>query len=508
MEFLNQTIQSASILYVEDNRDIREELFELLREEVHFIETAENGEEGLEKFQLREYDVVISDIDMPKLDGLSMAEKIKEFSPNTPIILTTAFNEPDLLIQAINIGIDRYIKKPIDLEELFTAIYKSTFGAIEQKRGRAKDNIIRMILENSPEHVILFQDRNLEFANQSLLEFFNFNSLKELQKCANDIDSFLDLLQPMQRDLLESIFTTNSSLRDDITITAKNSQQEEKNLLVNFKFFDDLDKKLLSFVDVTKLTNEKEFHKKRALKAESQYKRTKELLEIKARTAEMGEMINAIAHQWRQPLGTLSMLLGDLTDSYEFGELNGDYLKNFYKSGIAQIKYMNQTIEDFRNFLRPNKTAEIFKPTDSIEFVLRLFIKHYQNAEITFEFNIKNEKLEVIGFQNEFNQVIINIFNNARDAFIEREISTRLINISIFPEDESAKIVIEDNAGGIPEDVIEKIFEPYVTTKGDEGTGIGLDMSKTIIENMNGTIKASSTLEGATFTITLPMKRG
>jgi putative two-component system response regulator len=128
-----ELMKSLVVLYVEDEEDVREALARYLRRRFAKVDTAENGEEGLEKFKQNHYDIVITDVRMPVMDGLEMAKKIKEITEDMPVIVVTAFNETDYFMRAIEIGIDRYVKKPVDTEALFDAIYKGTRVHFQQK---------------------------------------------------------------------------------------------------------------------------------------------------------------------------------------------------------------------------------------------------------------------------------------------------------------------------------------------------------------------------------------
>ncbi len=250
------------------------------------------------------------------------------------------------------------------------------------------------------------------------------------------------------------------------------------------------------------------------------------LLAHQSRLAAMGEMIGAIAHQWRQPLNALGLIIQDIKDAYEFGELNEDYLHRNVKKSMEVIKSMSMTIDDFRNFFRPDKEKTLFDVKDSITNVLMMFSGQLKANSISFRFtchahNKVFEKVKdivscgehkVIGYKNEFEHVIMNLINNAKDAFeAEARMSDshhRLVIIDIYIEEDQVIVTLKDNAGGIPEGIIDRVFEPYFTTKEQgKGTGIGLYMSKMIIENnMGGSLTVRNVEGGAEFRIELPVK--
>jgi signal transduction histidine kinase len=243
--------------------------------------------------------------------------------------------------------------------------------------------------------------------------------------------------------------------------------------------------------------------------------RDKEQMMIEqSKMAAMGEMIGAIAHQWRQPLNALGLYIQDLDDAQHFNELNQDYIRNMINDSMRQINFMSKTIDDFRNFFKPSKMEQHFLVRQSIDEVLQLIGAQFDSHHISQIKVSGGEGCSVKGFKNEFEQVILNILTNAKDAFLEAgqkgfDIETARVDITIAEKDGTIVIEIIDNAGGIEEGVLDRVFEPYFTTKEQgKGTGIGLYMSKTIIEqSMNGTIKVENidtqAQRGAKFTITL-----
>ncbi len=225
-----------------------------------------------------------------------------------------------------------------------------------------------------------------------------------------------------------------------------------------------------------------------------------------SKMATMGEMIGAIAHQWRQPLNALNIIIQDVEMAYEYGELDKEYLNDFIKKSTSQISFMSKTIDDFRHFFKVDKGKVVFdiaaQTRESIKLVEAQFIS--RSIEIIYDMK---ESVLVSGYPSEFSQVILNIVSNAKDVLIEREVKNPIITISCAVLNNEAAISIADNGGGIPDDVINRVFEPYFTTKdADKGTGIGLYMSKMIMEShMSGTIEVKNTELGAMFTVRMPI---
>lgn len=240
----------------------------------------------------------------------------------------------------------------------------------------------------------------------------------------------------------------------------------------------------------------------------SKQKEQEQLLIQQTRLAAMGEMIGNIAHQWRQPLNALGLILQNLKFSYEIGELDEKMIDKSVKKATMLTENMSKTIDDFRNFFRPNKAKENFKINEGITKAVELIESTFEHNNIKLEKDFVSSEIEFFGFANEFSQVILNLLTNAKDAVLENKIENPLIIIQTKIDDEYIYISIKDNGLGIKDEIINKIFEPYFTTKDEgKGTGIGLYMSKIIIENnMNGKIEVKNEQNGANVIIKLPIK--
>ncbi len=241
----------------------------------------------------------------------------------------------------------------------------------------------------------------------------------------------------------------------------------------------------------------------------SKQKEQEQLLIQQTRLAAMGEMIGNIAHQWRQPLNALGLILQNLKFSYEIGELDEKMIDKSVKKATMLTENMSKTIDDFRNFFRPNKAKENFKINEGITKAVELIESTFEHNNIKLEKDFASSEIEFFGFANEFSQVILNLLTNAKDAVLENKIENPLIIIQTKIDDEYIYISIKDNGLGIKDEIINKIFEPYFTTKDEgKGTGIGLYMSKIIIENnMNGKIEVKNEQNGANVIIKLPINK-
>jgi two-component system, NtrC family, C4-dicarboxylate transport sensor histidine kinase DctB len=246
---------------------------------------------------------------------------------------------------------------------------------------------------------------------------------------------------------------------------------------------------------------------------EKNYKKNK-LLFQQSKMAAMGEMIGNIAHQWRQPLSMITTAASGIKLKSELGLLEDKEHKESLDSIIQTANYLSNTIDDFRYFFSPDRKKTHISSDELFKKIFKLLDAEYKSKNIQIIKNIY--EIEIYTFENELIQVMINILNNAKDEFIKiKDYNNKYIFIDLYIEDKNIIIKIKDNAGGIPENIIDRIFEPYFTTKHQsQGTGIGLYMSAEIInKHLHGEILVSNCASvikekqyiGAEFTISIPL---
>lgn len=231
-----------------------------------------------------------------------------------------------------------------------------------------------------------------------------------------------------------------------------------------------------------------------------------QLIASQAKTAILGNMIGVIAHQWKQPLSILSLTAQKLRLKQDMGKLESQDIEQTLKRFNEQISYMSHTIDDFRNYFKPSKVKLHFNPCSVINETFKLIESKLKYHSITYNI-LEHECLTIYGIENEFKQVILNLTNNAVDILVEKKVENPKIDISFEQDENFAIIKIIDNGGGVPNELLpNKLFESYISTKGEQGTGIGLHISKEIIENgFNGEIKAYNQNGGATFELKIPL---
>jgi PAS domain S-box-containing protein len=240
----------------------------------------------------------------------------------------------------------------------------------------------------------------------------------------------------------------------------------------------------------------------RIAEAVTELRQKDQLLIQQGRLAALGEMINNIAHQWRQPLNNVGLIVQNLQISYASGTLTKEEMDKEVASAMGVIMHMSHTIDDFRNFFRPEKEKRRFSVNKAVAHALGFISASLISSGIQVDL-VEEDAVVATGHQNEYSQVLLNILSNACDVLMERKIAEPRIRIAISRVNGRSVVLVSDNGGGIAEEVLPKIFDPYFTTKEPgKGTGIGLYMSKAIIEqSMDGSLAARNVSGGAEFRI-------
>lgn len=226
-----------------------------------------------------------------------------------------------------------------------------------------------------------------------------------------------------------------------------------------------------------------------------------------SKMAAMGEMIGNIAHQWRQPLMEISSILMSTEAQVKFeGAISNEELLERIAQANLILKYMSSTVDDFKNFFSKDKHKVPFKISEQIKRVVNILSSTLDQKDIKVSIIIKSNPL-ILGYKNEYSQVLINIISNAKDVLIQRAIKKGLIEVSVYQEGNNCVTEIIDNGGGIKNEYINEIFKPFMTFEKKDGTGIGLFMSKMIVENnMKGELLVENCERGAKFKITIPIE--
>ena len=304
-----------------------------------------------------------------------------------------------------------------------------------------------------------------------------------------------------EKDEIEEFIAIRYDVTENVKLTKKLKQKEEELEQLNSTLEMRVKKQ-------TKELRELNENLEKRVKEEVEKNREKDrFLFQQSRLAAMGEMIGNIAHQWRQPLSELGIILYKMKKIFKKRCENDLDFAQTYEESKKVIKKMSDTIEDFRNFFNPHRPKEIFSMKNALDEAMLVMQGTLQRHEIKLDV-IYHDEVWIKGYLSEFSQVLINLLNNSKDAFNKKSVDNRVIVLRVKKFDNNYAIIsFKDNAGGIEEEIIDKIFEPYFTTKhASSGTGLGLYMSRMIVQNsMHGTLEVENCEDGVCFFIKIPV---
>lgn len=402
------------------------------------------------------------------------------------------------------IGVEKEIKKQkIELEHIIDA--QSSMVVITDGKEMLKCNKKSM-------SVLGFKNID-EFlkGHSCICEFFKKES-RYLQKEEDGVDWLHYLLNRKDSDRKDTVLIYDVS----------RGMNRVFKIEVNSYFPENKEQYIAVFNDVTEIVQAKEkmeeFNEALMSQVEAElsqrmtlYKEKNEqdkLLIQQSKMAMMGDMIAVIAHQWRQPLNSMFLTLQVHEDELKDGADSKKVFESISKNMNKQIRFMIQTMDEFRSFFKPSNEKMVFNISNEIASIVSMFSSEFKILSIKINSEM-DSSLQTYGFPNELKQVVMNILTNAKDVLQERKKNDRNIFISLSRNGEMANIMISDNGGGIPNELLpDKLFDDYISTKGDKGTGIGLSLSKLIIEkNFNGRISARNLEDGACFEIVLPISK-
>jgi PAS domain S-box-containing protein len=397
-------------------------------------------------------------------------------------------------------------------DDSFNGIMGIILDITERKnleRTIQKERLFSETIFNAQENIILINDgEKVEDANSAFLKFFNVKDVNEFLKDANCICEYF--INKDGRDYIDN--TRYAKIWIDIVLSNQNIEYKaiikdkdgiDKTFRIDVKKLDFYDetKYIVMLYDITKLIN---YQNKLEIKLQNDKEEMREnekILIQQSKMAIMGEMIGAIAHQWRQPLNSIALLIQSIELAYEDELINKKFIDELEHKCMKQITFMSSTINDFRNFFEPNRAKEPFFIKKSIEKIVTLVIHQLKSNNIEIE--ISGDDFEVLGFYREFQQVMLNLINNSKDSILTKREKSNYIGKIEIAIDSSNKIVsVIDNGTGIKKEISDKIYEPYFTTKGKDGTGIGLYMSNLILQSStNATLSFQNIENGVIFSI-------
>jgi PAS domain S-box-containing protein len=374
------------------------------------------------------------------------------------------------------------------------------------KQLEFNERYLKTIMDAQNNIIVIADGNKIVDANKAFFEFFGYKSLSEFLENNRCICDFFTgdknkFIQKEKEKKWIDIVLEEPNKTHTACILDKNKNEHYFAIEINhFKLHSNI-RNVAVFTDITQIYKYQD-NLEHKVEDETQKRLDQERLLIRqSKMAAMGEMIDAIAHQWKQPLATMSLYAMDLSFSAQLGTLDEAKAIDLETKLKQQIEHLTATLDEFRSFFRPDKSKDNFYINEACSEAI--FLMSHELTKNKIDVNIEcNEELSLYGVKNEFKHIILNLLSNSKDAFNENNIDKREVSINVSQNQDSIKLEIKDNAGGIKEHLIDSIFNANVTTKENiGGTGIGLYMTKTIIENMQGDIKVKNIDSGAIFTI-------
>lgn len=458
------------------------------------------------------FEKISSDIEINNLE--SNTQYIDNITSNISDSITSLIKNDNLYLSLKN---DDKLRQELEKKLQLFVTNKYRYVYVVDKEN-INSNDFRFLLDGSKD----FYDKAEFLQEYTPLDIEKWNDVYKNKKANffshDDIKSvWLSYLKPIIiNDKVVAIIAIDFSLQDHKTVVKSLEIIDDSfEIVIGFSlivffiilFFSNIDKKRIiqlkqqslkiqEFNDTLKIKVEKELEKNRL--------KDQQLVQ-QSRLAQMGEMISMIAHQWRQPLAAISSTSNAINLKAKLNSLDKQTTIDLSDKITSYSKHLSSTIDDFREFFKSNKEKRETSYDDLINSVLSIVETSITNKNITLIKNLQS-KDKFNTYPNEIKQVILNLIKNAEDILLEKQIQDAHIIIKSFDN----KLQIIDNAGGIPSDIIDKIFDPYFSTKTKkDGTGLGLYMSKTIIEeHCNGQLSVINKNDGAVFTIELENTNG
>ena len=348
---------------------------------------------------------------------------------------------------------------------------------------------IQFILDSQQNILLLTDGIELKKANQAMLDFVGYNTLEAFREDYECICDFFMKEEGYLQKEKNGVLWIDALLNDRENAPTRAKIKSMDGEIHLFQV--DINEKRMhgnlysiTLTDITEIERYKRELNEQIRKIEEK----QQILIQNSKMASMGEMIANIAHQWRQPLNSLSALHMVLLMDYEDnGVLTKEEIASFKEESGQYIHKMSTTIDDFRNFFSPTKEKEQFIVSDAIRESIKFVQDSFDDGNVTLVDKTQDRTTQLYSYKNELMQVLMILLNNSRDAVISKKVENPTVIVNFLETREELKICIEDNGGGIPEDILDRVFEPYFTTKfKSDGTGVGLYMSKMIVEDSIG----------------------
>ena len=411
---------------------------------------------------------------------------------------------------------------PILEPKIETTVYFSIYpqNSSIQNHSFFEQDLYKAIIESTKEGFWMLDEAlNIISVNHSFAQMLGYKESEILGKKPFEL---LSLVGEQMSFCQEQSKEVNRSVQRTYELTFVTKDHQELHTIVNATTIDLPESCVRTFAFITDISEQKKLeqrlieHKEnidvlnndltQRVDIEVQANRDKDhIMYQQARLASMGEMIANIAHQWRQPLNIIALIIQEFYILSELGTLNQEKVEKEYTRANDVLQYMSNTIDDFRTFFQHNEESKQFSIQSAVDSVMSLVSKSMESHNIEVVLTFDDEGL-VFGHKNEFVQTLINLLNNAREAIVSYREEGGRISIHSYQQDNAIHVVVNDNGGGIAEEDLQQIFEPYFTTKHQtQGTGLGLYMShQIIVNNMGGSMIVESENGESCFHIILP----
>lgn len=503
-----------SILYVEDDAFIRKMLVNILSNNIREIHTAEHGAEGLMLYKQLNPDVVLTDIRMPVMNGLDMAEQIKSINKHAPIIVTTAYGDTENLLRAIEIGIDSYVLKPIEKNKLLSVIKRYASEILLTKKLKAQELItesfqalLTAAIEQSPSGILVVEAPlgNIKIANNAAIEIRGATDKNLLEIALTEHPKNWGFSYPDGKiyeyyNLPHAISIMSGAKVKDTEMVIKRDSGELRWVIASSSPVMDSKNNIIASILIMQDITERR-------------RLTDQLYQAQKMEA-VGQLTGGIAHDFNNFL-TAIIGYGSLLKM----NINQDDPNRIFVDQVLSSAEKASTLT--KNLLAFSR-KQIIEPkyTDLNEIIsgMQSILTRVIGEDIELVFEKLDKELPVFVDVGQLEQVIMNLVTNARDAMTKGGLLKITTDISVIKEDdfdssdteEKALIKIADTGSGIEEPLLKKIFDPFFTTKEKgKGTGLGLSIVYGIIKQHNGHVFVSSTVgKGTEFRIYLPLSKG
>lgn len=461
--------------------------------------TASNQTEIIKVMESENISLLVFDIDLYGLNFIDILDELQEKNllEKSLVLALSNIENPKYLKDILKSGAADFLKKPffndefiLKVELLIQKLLDKNLIIKQQKEIENNLHKFKALIDSSINAMYIFKDNICVVCNKEASQLLGFNSKDEIIN--RDIfDIFYHVSKEHQLLLEDNKINHNFQT----TVTSKKGKRYQVQIKERNISFGVDNLKIISAMDITDI------------------KRNEKILAQKSKLASMGEMIGNIAHQWRQPLTAISIAASSIKLTYECNIEDKDETIESLDNIVKNTKYLSATIEDFQNFMRNDRESSTFFIQELIQNTLIIVDANIKLENITIVQNY-DENIEVTTIQNDLVQILLNIINNAVDVLKDKKQNNKFIFIEVYREKEFAYIALTDSGGGIKTEMIDKVFEPYFTTKHQsQGTGLGLYMTHQILSKLDGKIDVkndsfiynNNKYYGAKFTITLPI---